>query len=131
MRGMLLLFYCNDQMELLLNIRRLSFSASINCISQLIEFKGAIGWRQNYNFMKVKAKDLKLADTIISLGTGACWNNALVKQITDNDIMLFRPHGTTADFSYTGGVICYIGIEEFTIPKNDCEYEVLERKNLK
>lgn len=80
--------------------------------------------------MKIKAKDLKLADTII-IGTGITWSNAIVKQVTDKDIVLFRPYGTTVDFSYTGGVICYIGVEEYTIPQNDCEYEVLERKDLK
>lgn len=29
----------------------------------------------------------------------------------DGTVNLFRPYTHTADFSYTGGVICYVGIE--------------------
>jgi hypothetical protein len=80
--------------------------------------------------MKVKAKDLKLADVVrtfpdMSFGTST------VKQIKDGIITLFRPYVHTADFSYTGGVMCYIGIEEFKIPADDRTLEVMERKELK
>jgi hypothetical protein len=79
----------------------------------------------------IKPREMKLADTIKYSPFGK-WNNAIVKQITDTDVTLFRPYGATADFSYTGGVICYVGIEEYTIPiSSDMEYELLERKELK
>ncbi len=29
----------------------------------------------------------------------------------DGTVNLFRPYTHTSDFSYTGGVICYVGIE--------------------
>jgi hypothetical protein len=80
----------------------------------------------------IKARDMKLADTVRYAPFGWAWNVAIVKQITATDVVLFRPYGTTADFSYTGGVICYIGTEQYTIPlSSDSEYELLERKELK
>lgn len=81
------------------------------------------------NIVRVKAKDLRLADTVRCYT--ALWNFAIVKNIKDGQVTLFRPYGTTEGFSFTGGVICYIGIEEFEIPANDDVYEVLERKTLK
>lgn len=74
---------------------------------------------------------MKLADTVAYLPFGR-WSNAIVKQIDGNNVTLFRPYGTTADFSYTGGVICCIGVEEYTIPlSSDAEYELLDRKELR
>lgn len=80
---------------------------------------------------KVKVRDMKLADTVRY--TSFCeWNVAIVKQITATDVVLFRPYGTCADFSYTGGVICYVGIEEYTVPlSSEYDYELLNRKDLK
>jgi hypothetical protein len=79
----------------------------------------------------VKARDLRLADTI-NLDNVIPWGYAIVKQIKDGEVTLFRPYGTTADFSYTGGVIPYVGIDEFKVSLNsDREYIVVERKELK
>lgn len=79
----------------------------------------------------IRARDMRLADTVAYSPFGA-WNRAIVKQITPTDVVLFRPYGTTADFSYTGGVICYVGIEQYTIPlSGDAQYELLDRKELK
>lgn len=81
--------------------------------------------------LKIKPRDMKLADTVRYNPFGK-WSNAIVKQITATDVVLFRPYGTTADFSYTGGVICYVGIEEYTVPlSSDMEYELLDRMELK
>lgn len=83
----------------------------------------------------IPASELKLADVVI-LNQHA-YSYATVKQITKRgtdlvNITLFRPYTQTADFSYTGGVICYIGIEEFTITVPDYEkFIVVERKELK
>jgi len=79
---------------------------------------------------KLTAKELKLADTVRLTCVGG-YNTATVKNVTAEHVTLFRPYVETADFSYTGGVICYIGIEEFSIPRNDSfEYEVIDRKPL-
>ena len=77
-----------------------------------------------------KARDLRLAD-IVDLGFNP-WGNAIVKQIKDGVVTLFRPYGTTADFSCTGGVICYTGIEEIRDSlASSREFLVIERKELK
>lgn len=81
--------------------------------------------------MKIKPREMQLADTVSYPPFGP-WHNAIVKQVDGNNVTLFRPYGTTADFSYTGGVICYIGVEEYTIPlSSDAEYELLNRKTLR
>lgn len=81
---------------------------------------------------KISPRDMQLGDTVRYLPFGSAWNVAIVKQITATDVVLFRPYGTTADFSYTGGVICYVGMEQYTVPlSSDMEYELLGRKDLK
>lgn len=67
---------------------------------------------------QVKASDLKLADTV-QLWQEQSWGTALVKQIKDGWITLFRPYGVTSDYSDSGGVFCYIGIEEFKVLADD------------
>lgn len=56
-----------------------------------------------------------------------------VKQIKDGAITFFRPYTHTADFSYTGGVICYIGTEEWTEQVSDdrTEWVLVGREVLK
>jgi hypothetical protein len=53
--------------------------------------------------------ELRLADTVQlfdgPFGTGT------VTQIADSMVTIMRPYGTTADFSTTGGVIHYTGLE--------------------
>lgn len=81
--------------------------------------------------MKVKTRDLRLADTV-KLSGAMIWHTAIVSQIEDGKVTFFRPYGHSADFSSTGGVICYVGIEQFSVPQDsDFEYEVLDRKELK
>lgn len=55
--------------------------------------------------------ELQLADTVTRQGTDGL---VTVKQLTDTDVTFFRPYTHTGDFSYTGGVICYVGIETWT-----------------
>jgi hypothetical protein len=85
-----------------------------------------------YPRVKMKARDLQLADEVKSeLGTEG-WDTAIVSQIRDGNIHLFRPYGTHADFSYTGGVICYIGVANYTIAQDsDVEYYVYKRTSLR
>ena len=81
---------------------------------------------------KICPRDMQLGDTVRYTPFGSAWNIAIVKQVTADEVTLFRPYGTTADFSYTGGVICYVGIETCTVPRNsDAQYELLERRTLR
>jgi hypothetical protein len=78
----------------------------------------------------VKYSELQLADVVIL--SNVIYGTATVKQIKDGSITFFRPYVHTEDFSYGGGVICYIGIEEFTVcADSSSEVELLERKGLK
>ena len=79
---------------------------------------------------KIKAKNLKLAD-IVRLN-GQPFSDMIVKKATEETVTFFRPYGVTADFSYTGGVICYTGVEEFTVDRdNPSEFELIGSKELK
>ena len=55
-----------------------------------------------------------------------------VKQIADGKVSLFRPYTHTADFSSTGGVICYVGIEEYNVELDrDLKWLLIQRVTLK
>lgn len=83
------------------------------------------------SFKKVRAADLQLADRIMSIQDPTLGIQT-VKQIENGMVTLFRPYTHTADFSYTGGVICYLGFEEYQIYQNSpAEYVLLERRELK
>lgn len=72
--------------------------------------------------------DLNLAD-IVRLFDGP-YGFATVKQITTDVVVFFRPYVLTQDFSYTGGVICSIGIEEcryHNYPKCEHTFDVVEK----
>lgn len=79
--------------------------------------------------IRIKACELRLADTITVTGDGP-FTTCIVTNIKDGQVHLFRPYGTTSDFSYTGGVIPYIGIEQYSIPADDFEVTVWLRKEL-
>ncbi len=54
-----------------------------------------------------------------------------VRQIKDGKIHLFRPYTHCANFSYTGGVVCYVGVEEYWLDHNmNIEVQLVERRNL-
>jgi len=81
---------------------------------------------------KIKSKDLQLRDIIILYPDMpyCCCTVKNIKPIENSEhilITLFRPYIHTSDFSYTSGVICYIGFEEFTIIESDAEYDLVER----
>lgn len=76
--------------------------------------------------------EIKLADTV-KLFDGP-WGFAIVTKITADEIILIRPYGTTADFSYTAGVMFYTGQEECRYQFADTRFKTLEvwdRKNLR
>lgn len=79
---------------------------------------------------KIKVCDLKLAD-VVQLSDGA-YMTATVSQVTADEVILTRPYIQTADFSYTGGVITYIGLETVKYYRHTERWvTVLERKELK
>lgn len=66
---------------------------------------------------EILVKDLQLGDVVRSFD--GPYSAATVKKIEETQVILFRPYVQTADFSYTGGVLCYIGVEEYPLWKND------------
>lgn len=67
---------------------------------------------------RVKVSELSLGD-VVRVWNNDAYGDATVKQIKDEQVFFFRPYVQTADFSYTGGVICYVGFEEFSRFPND------------
>lgn len=79
----------------------------------------------------VSTKELQLADTV-QFTSMSGWSFAIVKNITDDFVEFFRPYGKSEDFSYIGGVLCFVGIEQFKAYKSDVkDIELIERKTLK
>lgn len=80
----------------------------------------------------------QVGDTIRRIEDGiAVFNTATIENITvehgEQVAHVVRPYIHTADFTYTGGVLTYIGLERYSIPVADIErwYEVLQRKALR
>ena len=68
---------------------------------------------------EMKISELQLADVVsIPGGNGTPWIHSIVKNVTDKEVTFFRPYGTHEGFSYTGGVICTIGVEEYSMPRD-------------
>jgi len=83
--------------------------------------------------MLIKTSELRLADVITMQGReGKPFNTSIVVKITDRAVTLFRPYGHTGDFSYTGGVIPYTGIEHWDIEiESRTMWNLHTRKELK
>lgn len=82
---------------------------------------------------RMSSRELQLGDIVRRVGwESEPYTCATVKQVKDGNVILFRPYVKTEDFSYTGGVITYVGIEEYTVPIDDhvC-WELLRRVVLK
>lgn len=79
----------------------------------------------------IKASDLKLGDVIRTVPSEEAYLHGTVKQIKEDTVVIFRPYVQTADFSYTGGVICYIGIEIYEIWKGLDVYLIKEGGELR
>jgi hypothetical protein len=90
--------------------------------------KGAKEMTTEYPQKMIPANALQLGDTIKAFDDVFGW--AIVIRVSDNDVTLFRPYATTADFSYTGGVIAYIGLEQYSVPRNKAEFFVAYRRAL-
>lgn len=79
---------------------------------------------------QLPASELKPGDVIRTLCVPP-WDSAIVKQVKDGNITIFRPYGHFADYLTTSGVITYIGVEEYTIPVTSHMYWVYQRTELK
>ena len=79
----------------------------------------------------LKINELKLGDTV-ELFDGP-WGYGIVNKIENDIIHIFRPYGTCADFSYTGGVIPYVGFEdvEYSLSNPHLMCKVHERRELR
>lgn len=73
---------------------------------------------------KIKASELGLGDKVSSF-EGA-YRTSTVIRIEGDMVTLFRPYVHTSDCETAGGLIPYIGFEEFTIDVST-EVELLER----
>lgn len=67
----------------------------------------------------IKAEATALGDVVrlaldseISAPFNSC---TVINKLPNGDVTLYRPYVHTADFSYTGGVIPYIGAETFNV----------------
>ena len=80
----------------------------------------------------INTDQLQLADVVSRYPSGQTCGTCIVKRVVDGHVTLFRPYGTTTDFSYTGGVICLIGIEEYDVEYvQDVQWVLHERKTLR
>jgi hypothetical protein len=77
----------------------------------------------------VKAEELRIGDRV-RLPNMDAWNTVIVKDIDGDSVRFFRPYGTTCGFTCTGGTICYVGIEEFSSPR-DGEFVLLYREEMR
>ena len=75
-------------------------------------------------------RELRLGD-VVQLFDGP-FGTATVQKVTDEAVHMERPYGVSADFSYTGGVITYIGHEHVVYPRDSAAVlKVWSRKDLK
>jgi len=76
----------------------------------------------------VSGSELRMGD-VVDLGFSDGYSFATVKQIADDSIHFFRPYVHTADHTYTGGIHCYIGIENFSVWRfKETTYRLVSRK---
>ena len=66
---------------------------------------------------EINGEKLNLGDIVIT-SDNSPYTFATVRNLTPDTVTLFRPYVHCSDFAYTGGVICYIGLEEFNCSRN-------------
>ena len=80
----------------------------------------------------IKTSELQLADVVAQHPLAGPFQGTIVTQIKDGEVHLFRPYGHSGDFSYTGGVIPYIGVETYKVEVDSATmWTLFERKELK
>ena len=77
---------------------------------------------------RIKAADLRMGDVIIPhpMSLAESYVQSTVTQITETGVQLFRIYVSTSDFTCTGGVIPYIGFEQYTISLDNEVYVIRE-----
>lgn len=87
--------------------------------------------KTKYDFETTTA-DLEIGDVIqIPTMKDAPWGTGIVKRATPEEVEVFRPYGTSADFTCCSGVICYTGTENFTMRRSDEKVHVYQRPVLR
>jgi hypothetical protein len=93
----------------------------------------------------IKPADMQLGDTVEPKGNSMDFGTSIVRAIAGDSICLYRPYAHCDNFScaYTHNayspyeekgerVICYVGIEEYTINRqDDREYILHYRRTIK
>ena len=79
-----------------------------------------------YPNRELPGNELRTGD-VVQLFDGP-WGTAIVKNVTEDSVTFFRPYGTHTDIECSDGLICYMGIEEFSrgLP-TDQTYHVHQR----
>ena len=68
--------------------------------------------RKHLQGKEVEMFKLELGD-VVRIRSGAAYSHATVRQVKDGCVTFFRPYVHLGDFSHTGGVTPYVGIEEW------------------
>jgi hypothetical protein len=81
--------------------------------------------------IQCKVTELRLAD-VVELFEGP-FGTGVVRQITADEVIIARPYGVTGDFSYTGGVLFSVGVEEckYWLGDTRSTLKVCQRKELR
>lgn len=61
---------------------------------------------------------LRLGDVVNSSKLDEAFTSATVINVTEDEVVLFRPYVHTGDFSHTGGVTPYVGFEQYKLSRN-------------
>lgn len=79
----------------------------------------------------LNVRQLQKAD-VLELFEGP-FGTGVVRQITDDEVIIMRPYGVTGDFSYTGGVPYSVGNEEcrYLLTDGRSTFKVWQRKELR
>jgi len=70
----------------------------------------------------IPGTELVLGDKVLVLKDAYGW--ATVVKLEGNDATVHRVYVHIADFSYTGGVLSYVGTEKFTLALEGRSYDV-------
>ncbi len=87
--------------------------------------------------MSIPTDGLKLGDFVVQQDSRGVvldreFSTCIVIKVEDDRVNLFRPYGVTADFSYTGGVIPYMGAENYWVEKErTILWKIYRRQELK
>lgn len=85
-------------------------------------------------YERVKANQLQIGDVVRNIdrdGRAGAYMDMTVRQIKDGYVHFFRPYVHTDNYLHTGGVTCYIGIEEFSVPvTHSGDFELLRRSEV-